>query len=482
MTDRVGLARVYIVWPTPRHFTPEDAALDVLGHVLAGGKTSRLYRALVREKQIAQDVQAYQDGQELTSEFAVVATIRPGHTIAEVEAAIAEEIDRIKAEPPTAEEMERAVNTFEARLVRSLESVSEFGGRADRLNLYNTYTGDPGYMAKDFGRYGQRRRRPGHGRWPSNSSVRAAWSWRSCPGARFRFEPDPLVPAEAARSRMAAQHPSPFGRGAGGEGALPAFSPQVAAEGAGRESLPEGAAEPKFSLPPVKRATLSNGMQLLLVEKHELPVVNLHVVFPAGRANDGQQTPGLAEMTAAVWDEGTAKRSAEEIASQLGGMGASISVSADWDTTSARLFSLKRHLPKALDIFADVLRGPSFPEQELHRQQIAALGRLTQIRNEPTVLASLAATQLLYGYDHPYGHPQWGNPAIIKGLKPADLKRFYETHIRPEQAAVIAVGDVDARRAQAAVGGVAGNLEVGLARSRPIRISPCPSRGRRRWC
>ena len=153
MTDRVGLARVYIVWPTPRHFTPEDAALDVLGHVLAGGKTSRLYRALVREKQIAQDVQAYQDGQELTSEFAVVATIRPGHTIAEVEAAIAEEIDRIKAEPPTAEEMERAVNTFEARLVRSLESVSEFGGRADRLNLYNIYTGDPGYMAKDFGRY-----------------------------------------------------------------------------------------------------------------------------------------------------------------------------------------------------------------------------------------------------------------------------------------------------------------------------------------
>jgi zinc protease len=183
-------------------------------------------------------------------------------------------------------------------------------------------------------------------------------------------------------------------------------------------------------------------MQLLLVEKHELPLVNLHVVFPAGRGDDGQTTPGLAEMTAAVWDEGTAKRSAEEIASELGGMGANVSVAADWDTTSVRLFSLKRHLPKTLDIFADVLRGPNFPEQELHRQQIAALGRLTQIRNEPTVLASLAATQLLYGYDHPYGHPPWGNPAVIEGLKPADLKRFYETHIRPEEAAVIAVGDV----------------------------------------
>src|SRR5208282_3740640 len=136
----------------------------------------------------------------------------------------------------------------------------------------------------------------------------------------------------------------------------------------------EGAAEPKFSLPPVERTTLSNGMQLLLVEKHELPVVNLHVVFPTGRASDGQPTPGLAEMTAAVWDEGTAKRSAEEIASELGGMGAHVSIAADWDTTSARLFSLKRHLPKALEIFVDVLREPSFPEQELHRQQIGALG------------------------------------------------------------------------------------------------------------
>ncbi len=350
MTDRVGLARVYIVWPTPAQFTADDAALDVLGHVLAGGKTSRLYRVLVREKQIAQDVQAYQDGLELTGEFAVVATIRPGHTIAQVEAAAAKEIERIKTEPPTAKEMERAVNTFEARLVRSLESVSEFGGRADRLNLYNVYTGDPGYMAKDFGRY---------------LSVDAATVTRVAkqylgpgrvvvevvPGSEITFQPNPLAAAEAARAEMAKKFPSTSGKGAGGEG-------EIRDEGGGRDSLPEGAAEPKFSLPPVKRAMLSNGMQLILVEKHELPMVNLNVVFPAGRADE--RTPGLAEMTAAVWDEGTATRSAEEIASQLGGMGASVSISADWDTTSVRLFSLKRHLAKSLEIFADVLRAPAF--------------------------------------------------------------------------------------------------------------------------
>ena len=292
MTDRVGLARVYIVWPTPRHFTPEDAALDVLGHVLAGGKTSRLYRALVREKQIAQDVQAYQDGQELTSEFAVVATVRPGHTIAEVEAAIAEEIDRIKAEPPTAEEMERAVNTFEARLVRSLESVSEFGGRADRLNLYNTYTGDPGYMAKDFGRYGR------------VDAAKVTADGQAIPGsgprgrrgrARERgFDSSPIrwfQPTRPARG-WPRSSPRPLGEGQGVRVPCRLSRRRLPRKGPAASRCRKAPPNRNSACRPSKRATLSNGMQLLLVEKHELPVVNLHVVFPAGRASDGQQRAG----------------------------------------------------------------------------------------------------------------------------------------------------------------------------------------------
>ncbi len=430
MTDRVGLARVYIVWPTPRQFSQEDAALDLLGHILAGGKTSRLHRSLVRQKQIAQDVQAYQGGLDLTGEFSVIATIRSGHTIAEVEKQIADEIAKIQAEPPTQEEIDRAINVFEARLIRSLESVSEFGGRADRLNSYNIHTGDPGYMSKDFARYG---------------AVTAAQVSEMAktylgagrvvvevvPGADVTIKPNPLEPAEAAREEMAKKLAP-----------LAEFSPKVAGEGTGRESLPEGAAEPKFSLPPIQRGQLSNGMKLLLVEKHELPVINLHVVFPTGKASDPKDRPGLVEMTAAVWDEGTAKHSAEELAAELAGMGAHLSVAADWDDISVRLFTLTRHLSKALDIYADVLCEPTFPKDELHRQVLAAQGRLTQLRNEPTVLASLATAQLLYGFDHPYGHPQWGNAAILNGLKSADLKSFYDRNIRPDKASLIAVGDI----------------------------------------
>ena len=454
MTDRVGLARVYYAWPTPPHFTADDAALDLLGHVLGGGKTSRLHRALVREKQIAQDVQAYQDGQELTSDFGIVASVRPGHTIAEVESAIAVEIARIQAEPPTADEMERAINTLEARTIRSLEPVGGFGGRADQLNLYNTLTGDPGYLVKDFARYVEvdaaavqqaAKKYLGPGRVVAEVE----------PGGEVTIHPNPLVAADAARAEMARNLPSPSGRGAGGEGA---------AGEAGRESLPEGAAEPKFTLPPIQRAKLANGMQVLLVEKHELPVVNLHVVFPAGRADDPVLRPGLADLLAAMWDEGTAKRTADEIAAQLGDVGATLSVSADWDATGVRLFSLKRHLPQALDVLFDVLREPTFPEHELHRQQQAALARLSQIRNEPTALASMAVTQSLYGSEHPYGHPQWGNAAVIKSISRHELEGAYRS-LRPCDAAVIAVGDITMAE-------LAQRLEPALGDWRPSSTAP----------
>lgn len=430
MKDRVGLSRIYIAWPTPRQFTREDADLDVLAHVLAGSKVARLYRSLVREKQIAQDVTAYQHGLELTGEFTVVATVRPGHTLSEVEAAMAEEIRRVRCEPPTAEEVAQAVNSFESHMVRSLESVSEFGGRADRLNMYNTYTGDPGYMNKDFGR---------HAKVDPAAVMRAAEKYLGAgrvvvevePGNEVVILPDPVKQADAAREEMAKRL-----------AARPALAPAAAIDDSRRGALPHGAKEPKFQLPPIQRGRLSNGMAILLVEKHDLPLVSLHAVFPSGRSQDPSDKPGLAELTAAVWDEGTQKRSAEGIAAELSGIGASLSVACDWDSFSARLFTLKRHLAQALDIYADVLRNPAFPTPELERQRAMTLGHLTQIRNEPLALGTMAVGQLLYGPDHPYGHPQLGNPRVLQRITPEDLKNFYQASARPEQAGLIAVGDI----------------------------------------
>jgi len=153
ITDRVQLPRLYLAWITPRHFAPGDTALDVVADVLAGGKNSRLYKRLVYDMQIAQDVNAFQASAQLSSSFQIVATPRPGHTVAELQKVIDEEIQKLQREAPSAHELERAVNQIESSFYNRMERVGGFGGVADQLNAYYTYTGDPDWFNEDLARY-----------------------------------------------------------------------------------------------------------------------------------------------------------------------------------------------------------------------------------------------------------------------------------------------------------------------------------------
>jgi zinc protease len=153
LEDRVELPRLYLGWHSPALFADGDAALDLLADVLANGKTSRLYRALVYEKRIATEVIATQNSRELSSFFQVVATAAPGRTLAELERAIAGEIERLRADGPTADEMERSLAQAEAHFIYRLQTVGGFGGKSDQLNAYNVFKGDPGYFARDLQRY-----------------------------------------------------------------------------------------------------------------------------------------------------------------------------------------------------------------------------------------------------------------------------------------------------------------------------------------
>ncbi|RPH35318.1 insulinase family protein [bacterium] len=151
--DKVQLPRLYISWVTPPTFSPGDAELDILANILAGGKTSRLYKRLVYDMQIAQDVYAYQGSAQLASTFQIVATARSGHSLSELEKVIQEEINRIMAEPPSQREVQRAVNQYEASFLDRLEAIGGFGGKADQLNAYFTRTGNPDYFHEDLARY-----------------------------------------------------------------------------------------------------------------------------------------------------------------------------------------------------------------------------------------------------------------------------------------------------------------------------------------
>jgi zinc protease len=153
ITDRVQLPRLYLAWVTPPEFAPGDAELAVVADVLAGGKSSRLYKRLVYDLQIAQNVFAFQQSSALNSGFAIVATARPGHTLDEIRKVVDEELDALRKAPPSQRELERSLNGIEAEFYGAIERVHGFGGRADQLNAYVTATGNPDYFAEDLARY-----------------------------------------------------------------------------------------------------------------------------------------------------------------------------------------------------------------------------------------------------------------------------------------------------------------------------------------
>ena len=150
ITDRVQLPRLYLAWHTPALLKPGDATLDILANVLTGGKNSRLYRRLVYELQIAQDVTAFQQSQALSSSFMIMATARPGQTLDKIQAVIDEELDKLRATAPEAREVQRALNQYEANFFRGMERVSS---KSDQLNSYYKATGEPDYFQKDLDRY-----------------------------------------------------------------------------------------------------------------------------------------------------------------------------------------------------------------------------------------------------------------------------------------------------------------------------------------
>jgi len=153
LEDRVELPRLYLAWHSPAMFHPGDAELDLTADLLANGKTSRLYRALVYDRRIATEVAAFQNSRELAGFFQVIATAAPGHTLGELEVAVEAEVVRLAAEGPTPAELERSLAQAEAQFVYRLQTVGGFGGKSDQLNAYNVFLGEPGYFDRDLARY-----------------------------------------------------------------------------------------------------------------------------------------------------------------------------------------------------------------------------------------------------------------------------------------------------------------------------------------
>jgi len=474
MEDRVSLPRVYMTWHTEPQYTSNDASLDTLATVLAGGKGSRLYKSLVYEKQIAQEVVAFHNSRELAGQFQIVATAKPGVKLEDLESAIDEEVNKLKAEPPTTEEMERSYNARESSFIYGLQTVGGFGGKSDQLNQYAVFLNQPDYFRLDLMRY--RNVKPedvvrvangyltdkrliltvtprprgkttgdaapasptGAIASPSQQTgAPAATTTPTRPGTTPPAGVQPQTKPEAAATTPAGAAPPATDAKRAGKA-----MPQDNAPLTGLYVQPKPKPDPRFKLPQVQRRKLSNGLEVLIVEQHELPVVNMNMVLRTGAAADPADRAGLSNLTAALIDEGTKTRSALDISNQLAAIGARLRTESDFDSSGLSLLTLTKHLDKALELYSDVVTNPSFPDSELELQRKTRLGTLMQRRDDANAIAGVVYASLLYGRNHPYGHPAFGDEQSVKAITNDDVRRFYETYYRPNNAALIVAGDV----------------------------------------
>lgn len=409
MQDRVPQARVYMVWNVPEVYSETYHLLDLAGSVLSSGKNSRLYKRLVYDDQIATGVSAGVGGGEIGSQFTISATARPGQDLAVVETAVREELQRLLEGGPTQEELDRVRTQDKASFIRGIERIGGFGGKSDILARGEVYGAGPDAFKKEF---------LDKDKATLESVRKAAAEWL------------------ADGAYILEVHP------------FPAFS--ATDGGVDRSALPTVEAPPKAVFPVIQRETLSNGLTIVLAERHAAPVVEFRLMVDAGFAADQGGTQGTASLTMGMLDEGAGELTALEINETLTNLGASLGAGSNLDGSFVSLSALKENLAASLDLYADVILRPSFPQADLDRLKQQQIARIQREKTSPFQMALRVLPQLLYGEGHAYSLPFTGSGSepSVGSLTRDDLVAFHETWFMPNIATIVVVGDITMAEAQ----------------------------------
>ncbi|HET8798740.1 MAG TPA: pitrilysin family protein [Thermoanaerobaculia bacterium] len=403
LEDRVANTRIYRVYHAPGWRDATLQHLNLASEILAGSKSARLDRKLVYEKGLATDAATFVLDRELGSLFIVAVTLKPGSDAAAVE----KEIDAILADfaknGPTAAELQRAQSRSLADFVRGIERLGGFGGRSDVLAESATFGGSTTAYLDRLEMLGT----------ATPSDVQ-----------------------KTTKSWLDAHHYTLV--------VTPAPDLRAGATSVDRKILPSLGEAPDVTFPAVQRATLSNGMKVVLLERHSAPLVNLTLAVDAGHASDAPSQAGLASLTLDLMDEGTATRDTFRISDDLDALGAQLTTSNSLDLSFVDLSALPANLRPSLDILADVVLRPAFPQDKVKLLTQQRLSMVRQEQSQPNTLALRLVPRLLYGESHAYGKPFTGTGYLdtVGALTRDDVVAWHGRWFHPNNATMLVAGDV----------------------------------------
>ncbi len=400
--DRVPQARLYRVWNVPEFGTPEESLLNLVAQVLGRGKTSRLYKRLVYKDQIATSATASNDTNEIGGQFDFTLTANPGADLGKVEKAADEELQNFLKNGPTAAELQLAKTQILGNYARIVERIGGFGGKSDVLARCQTYTGNPDCY-KNY----------------------LKWVKDATPSAVKKVADEWLSDGDYVLE----VHPYPSD-----------FKTDAKLD---RSKEPAAGEAMSLNLPALQKSTLSNGLKIVLAERHTAPVVNFTLLVDSGFSADTASATGTASFEQRMLEEGTPTRDSLKIGEELESLSANFNAGANLDYSVVNLNTLKSTMDRSLDIYADLILHPAFPKKEFVRLQKERLAGIQREKVTPQSMALRVVPALLYGKDHPYAMPftGTGTEASVSKMTREDLDKFHDTWFKPNNATLLVVGD-----------------------------------------
>lgn len=431
VTDTVQLPSVSLGWLTPQSLKPGDADADLFIQILGGGESSRLYRKLVYEKQIAQSVNCNNQSLKIVSIATCDVIARPGVKPDDLEAAMNQEIAQLRQNGPTQAELDRARNVTLSQKIEALQRLGGFGGVADTLNYYNQYAGDPGYLPKDIKRYQDATiasvKKIGEDKFAQDERAVVY----TVPGKKVLYD----VPRSPADTDANVKLVNPY---------TPGFEQQQT----WRKDAPAAGPVPALHLPVPKTFTASNGMKIYLVEDHALPVLEASLVTLAGSGVNPLTKPGLAAFTARMLTQGSKDRSATQLADDSALIGGRLQALARMDDTTVSIGVLSNNTEAALDLLQDITVHPAFEEAEVKRVRMNRLVAILQEADEPVSSVLRVGLKSLYGSDSPYAFRSNGTTESVKAITRQELEAFWSKHYAPQNSALVLTGDITEKEAR----------------------------------
>ncbi|GHH22776.1 peptidase M16 [Sphingomonas glacialis] len=427
------LPAVMISYPIPADNHPDGPALSVLNAVLSQGESSRLYESLVYRDQLAQSAESVLDSKQGPGNLAVFAILAGGKTAAAGETALRREVARLRDTPVSAAELAEAKNEI---LTGALQARETAEGKGRTIASSVIIDGDA--RAAD-------RQLAAIGRVTAADVQRVAAKYlRDQRSATIQYLPEDATAKAPQNDRIDVADTvvvSPLVA----PGKVEVVTPASAAD---RIAPPPPAAAIAAAAPLTHEFALANGMRVVVVEKHDLPLLTALLVAQGGAADDRPDRAGVNSLAADLLTKGTTTRSATQIARQIEALGGSISSDASWDGSSIEVTVKSDQATPALAILADVARNPVFAPAEIERARAQTLDGVQVAIKDPSQLAGLVAARAALGAS-PYGHPRSGTPMSLKAITASDIRAAYAKAWAPAQATLVLVGDVTPARAKA---------------------------------